>query len=282
MEEVKNRSDQVGAYNKNDFDSDGINNDSDNCPLIYNPNQKDSDGDGIGDFCDNCPLTSNSNQEDFYPEDGPEGYGNGVGDVCEGDAQAFDTDEDLIKDVVDNCPEMYNPKQLDSDNDGIGDECDKCENDPNNKCQYVTVPIIADAGTDQTVYENTVCYLNGSNSKSYAAEIKSFQWDQINGKKVVIQNSNSSNPFFTAPKVEKVDNNEILIFKLSVSDNYGNFDSDTCEVKVIYEKDSDTNYDYNCFISSSSEIGRYLIFSFCVLFVLIIVASLTIRFNSKK
>ncbi len=37
---------------RNDMDSDGISDDSDNCPSDYNPDQADSDSDGIGDSCD--------------------------------------------------------------------------------------------------------------------------------------------------------------------------------------------------------------------------------------
>lgn len=36
----------------------------------------------------------------------------------------LDMDEDGIPDDVDNCPEVYNPLQIDSDGDGIGDACE--------------------------------------------------------------------------------------------------------------------------------------------------------------
>lgn len=38
-----------------DADGDGIGSDTDNCPLVYNPDQLDADGDGIGDLCDPTP-----------------------------------------------------------------------------------------------------------------------------------------------------------------------------------------------------------------------------------
>ena len=41
-------------YLPSDLDEDGINNDEDNCPEIYNPDQTDIDGDGAGDACDIC------------------------------------------------------------------------------------------------------------------------------------------------------------------------------------------------------------------------------------
>ncbi len=41
-----------------DSDGDGIRDEIDNCPHVFNPDQKDSDLDGVGDACDNCPYDS--------------------------------------------------------------------------------------------------------------------------------------------------------------------------------------------------------------------------------
>jgi hypothetical protein len=35
-----------------DSDSDDVNDDLDNCPYVYNPDQEDSDGNGVGDACE--------------------------------------------------------------------------------------------------------------------------------------------------------------------------------------------------------------------------------------
>ncbi len=56
-------------------DSDGVADQTDNCPFVANADQRDSDGDGIGDACDNCPSDFNPAQHD--------GDGDGIGDVCD-------------------------------------------------------------------------------------------------------------------------------------------------------------------------------------------------------
>lgn len=49
-----------------DSDGDGVNDDIDNCPAIFNPSQRDSDADGGGDTCDpNCPDLDGVNPVGF-------------------------------------------------------------------------------------------------------------------------------------------------------------------------------------------------------------------------
>ncbi len=134
-----------------DQDSDGICDDDDNCPTIYNPSQTNSDGDSHGDACDNCPNDDNEDQAD--------GDSDTIGDVCDncptvantsqtnsdndshGDAcdncpnddneDQADGDGDTVGDVCDNCPTVANTSQANSDNDSHGDACDNCPNDDN-------------------------------------------------------------------------------------------------------------------------------------------------------
>jgi len=58
-----------------DADCDGVADEIDNCPLVFNPGQEDCDTDGVGDSCDNCVFIYNPDQADSNAND--------VGDACE-------------------------------------------------------------------------------------------------------------------------------------------------------------------------------------------------------
>ena len=49
-----------------DADGDGVADNLDNCPNVYNPNQTDTDGDGIGDLCDNNTVVGTLDSQ-IYP-----------------------------------------------------------------------------------------------------------------------------------------------------------------------------------------------------------------------
>jgi len=94
-----------------DGDGDGIADNLDVCPGVYDPTQADLDADGRGDACDNCPSVSNPSQQDIDADT--------IGDACDPDL-----DGDGVANGSDNCPSVPNADQLDTDNDTIGDACD--------------------------------------------------------------------------------------------------------------------------------------------------------------
>lgn len=112
-ESVKGSTTYTGDVTESDKDGDGIPDELDNCPTMFNPirpmdgaQQADADRDGIGDTCDPCPL--DPNQECLKPT-------------------GQDLDGDGVPNGIDNCPEVANADQADRDGDGRGDACDSCE-----------------------------------------------------------------------------------------------------------------------------------------------------------
>jgi len=94
-----------------DYDADGFEDDSDNCPFIANRDQANDDGDVRGNACDNAPQLANDDQKDTD--------GDGIGDVVDDD-----DDGDNIPDSRDNCAAVRNVSQLNTDGDALGDACD--------------------------------------------------------------------------------------------------------------------------------------------------------------
>ncbi|MFK7928342.1 MAG: amidohydrolase family protein [Myxococcota bacterium] len=111
----KRPGDWPGEAVDGDADGDGVNDDVDVCPNVFDPirpidggAQLDLDEDGMGDACDDDPL----------PAD------------LDGDGEPNDTD---------NCVYEANGDQADADSDGKGDVCDACPStaNPDTPCEVV-------------------------------------------------------------------------------------------------------------------------------------------------
>jgi len=101
--------------------------------LIFNENQS-----GTLAGAPFNPWEVNGNNVEFHPQGWAifRGTINSAQDVMEGTVyinyteriwraiRYIDTDEDGLNDLIDNCPNSYNPDQVDIDRDGIGDVCD--------------------------------------------------------------------------------------------------------------------------------------------------------------
>jgi len=110
----------IGAFELQDNDGDGVLNDVDNCVSVANANQADTDGDNIGDACDECvadPLNDADN--DNVCDDV---------DACLGHDDRLDRDGDLIPDDCDLCPDTV---LNDPDGDGVCNDIDNCPDTPN-------------------------------------------------------------------------------------------------------------------------------------------------------
>jgi hypothetical protein len=90
---------------------------------------------------------------------------------------------------------------------------------------------VADAGDDQAVDEGDRVTLDASGSTDPDDGIVVYLWEQIGGAAVTLSDSSALQPTFTAPDVAD-DGDEVLTFRLTVTDAGGLSASDTSTVDV--------------------------------------------------
>jgi hypothetical protein len=98
---------------------------------------------------------------------------------------------------------------------------------------WVNLPPTADAGPDQTVEVGVTVTLDGSNSLDQDDGIGSYLWTQTGGPPVTLSDPAASRPTFLAPDVGA--GGASLTFSLTVTDQFGLQNSDTCVVNVSFD-----------------------------------------------
>lgn len=92
---------------------------------------------------------------------------------------------------------------------------------------------VADAGSNQTVEENSTATLDGTNSSDAEGDALNYSWVQLSGSSVTLSDSNATQPTFTAPELSADEN---LVFRLTVDDGTT---SASDEVTVSVQADDD-------------------------------------------
>ena len=178
-----------------DLDGDELDNSSDNCQLIFNPEQNDLDEDGLGDVCDNdIDGDETLNELDAFPRnaiDSMDSDKDGLGDNLELslslDINQVDSDFDGLLDAfeVDNELELIgDDKIIDSDNDGVVNYISIFNDIDNSFIQLpVTLKII--------VLEST-----GANDFNFAPANQNIS---VSGQSFLISGSDKIDRFFVEP-----------------------------------------------------------------------------------
>lgn len=153
----------VGAKG-NDSDSDGVDDACDNCKNKYNPSQLDTNGNGVGNVCEN------DNGGDIFP-------------CTEG--SGLDNDGDRYDNVCDNCPNSFNPDQLDTNGNGIGDACEN-----SNECEVPSNLTAEFANKLEGIISDAITHIGDG---AFSAIFKSANFDQFYNKYVYNDNPRYNN-----------------------------------------------------------------------------------------
>ena len=117
---------------------------------------------------------------------------------------------------------------------------------------WLNDPPTANAGTDQTVLEQSTVTLDGSNSFDPDDGIESYRWKQVAGRSVTFSDPTDDQPTFEAPDFDD-SGDKPLIFELIVTDSGGLQSSDSTNVTVSnFEKDNPGASGGGCFIDTAA------------------------------
>ena len=177
---VDNGRDQVIRVDPyTDHDNDGVVDEFDNCPLIFNPSQSDHDFDLLGDACDSDD--DGDGLEDEY-DDCNQGLINWTSshltdydsDGCADANEDFDDDNDGISDYADNCQigelGWISTSILDYDSDGCKDMSEDLDDDGDHICDSYnsnTDCRISSAGEDLCPFSPSTFDSQSSNDIDY-------------------------------------------------------------------------------------------------------------------
>ncbi|MBI2043668.1 hypothetical protein HYT25_04740 [Candidatus Pacearchaeota archaeon] len=147
-------------------------------------------------------------------------------------ASASDCDDDKAC-TVDSCSSRtgicYHPKKTCASGEFCNDigNCELITSSSSEPLQNNT--LVANAGGDLSVNESSIVILNGSRSYNLDGSGLTYNWTQLSGINVVLNNKTIVNPSFIAPNVTT---QEILIFQLIVNDGEKNSSPDNVTIRV--------------------------------------------------
>ena len=112
------------------------------------------------DACNYSPEANSDDGSCIYPEIFYDCENNCINDI----------DNDLVCDEIDNCPEVFNPSQIDSDFDNIGDSCDNIElTELNNEKKIILITDILGRTNNYGSFQ-IVIYNDGTVHKKITSE----------------------------------------------------------------------------------------------------------------
>lgn len=91
----------------------------------------------------------------------------------------------------------------------------------------INAPPNAAAGADFVIDQGAPALLDGTTSSDEDGSVETFTWEQASGPTVTLMNADSATPAFVAPEISSE-----LSFRLTVTDNDGESDTDSVSVMV--------------------------------------------------